>query len=382
MINYSAVVSRNTLLGALSLLRTVIERHHGLPVLNHVLLESDGAGMHMTCSNLQTEISTTIAVETHAPFRTTVPVVKLHDIVHSLPDGAELHFTVKGERFTLQHGKSRFVLQVLCPDDFPRVPSTPDAAALSMASGSLKRLLETVSHALASNDARYYLNGALLDSSSGSLRAVATDGHRLALNETGDRVSFSAEARPIIPRHAVMLLVRMLADDDQPARLELASNHLRVDAGKFSIITRLIDGRYPDYEKIIRRKSPVTIEVGRAALLGALRRVALLTDSKHDTVALHVDNNSLTVSSRTGEGESADETLAIQYQGSEFRIGFNVHYLIDAVDTLDTETVQIGFKGPDQAAVIVGGSVSPLLLVVMPCRLAEAALSTPTERAA
>ena len=374
---FSFVVSRNVLFETLSLLRGGVESRSGLPILSHILIDAADNGLRLTCSNLETEITASLPAEVAGPFRATAGAGKLHDIARHAPEGAKLTFSLQGERLTVRYGKTRFALQSLRPDEFPRAEVQSDSQAWSMPGQTLYRLLGFVEHAVAAQDVRYYLNGALLEADGQALRAVASDGFRLALNEAGSSLTFPPDARPIIPRHAVVLFNRLIGANEQDVRLSLSSRSVRLEMGAVCITARLIDGKFPNYQPLVPAKTSTVARVKRASLQEALRRAAICADGAKTPVALVLGEGILSITVSGQNGEEFTETLPIDYTGVSFRIGFNVKFLLESLDAVGADTVQLGFNNSDAGAVVQGVDATTPFVVLMPVRLPPLGASVP-----
>lgn len=361
-------VSREPFLVALSMLRSGVERRNAYPILSHILLESDGEKASLTSSNLETEITTVVGLTGGTPCATTLPAAKLYDIVRLAPAESAIALAIDKSTSVVSYGRSRYKLHNLPAGDFPRTREITDAVRWSMPECALLRLLRDVSPSMGVEDVRYYLNGALFELEGSALRVVSTDGHRLAVSkaESGET---SGAARQIVSRHAVSVLARTLSFGEDAIQVALGSSQIEVRKGDTVIRSRLIDGKYPDYGKVIPSSQPVRVKIEREALLEALSRVLVVSDEKTRGVRLRLTTGSLQMSAINQQEESCEETLAAQYEGKELAVGFNGSYLAQALDTLPDREIVLGLRDDSGAATIQSAGGGGALFVVMPLRL-------------
>jgi DNA polymerase III subunit beta len=365
------VAHRDALLRALQLVTGVVERRQTLPVLGNLLVVADGEGLSLTGSDLEVELVARIAgVEVSEPGEVTIPARKLADIWRSLPEGAEVSVQVEADRAIVRSGRSRFALATLPAADFPRVEGGVGDFSFELAQGDVRNLIDHVSFSMAQQDVRYFLNGMLLEVTRDHVRTVATDGHRLAMytlprgaQDLGDRL------QAIVPRKGVQEIGRLLEDTDRPVSLQVGSNHLRVAAGDFTLTTKLIDGKFPDYEKVVPRREEKTLVGDRDSLRQACNRASILSNEKYRGVRLILDDAQLTIQANNPEQEEAEELVSVAYAGEHMEIGFNVSYLQDVLNVLDSDEVQVSVADANSSALIEGAGNERALYVVMPMRL-------------
>lgn len=364
--------TRDTLLRPLSAVIGIVERRNTLPILSNVLLQC-GNG-HLTClaTDLELEVVARTSLETtRAPVTLTTSARKLYDIVRSLPDEAEVSLDLQDNRLVLRSARSRFTLQTLDADTFPRMPELAErSVSVTLHQGALRELLRLTQFAMAQQDIRYYLNGLLLDQVGEAVRMVATDGHRLAYCE--GRAEVTAESpgsSTILPRKLVQELSRLLSDGEEPVSLQIGAQQVRVTFGDVSIASKVIDGKFPDYNRVIPQDQPKAIEVGRCDLLSALRRAEILSNDKFRSVRLLLDQGRLGVSCANSEGEEATEEIEIEYSGDPLDIGFNVQYLLEALSTLSSEHVTLNFRDQNSSCLLTDRNNPGYRYVVMPMRL-------------
>lgn len=362
-------VARETLLRPLQLVSGVVERRQTMAILGHVLLVAEDGTLTATATDLEVEIAATVEVTPETPGRTTVPARKLLDICRALPEGSEVHIAAEGERVTVRSGRSRFVLVALAPDTFPTMERLEAAQRFEVPQALLRELIERTHFSMAHQDVRYYLNGLLLEAAEGRLAAVATDGHRLALCERSVEISAPGTQQVIVPRKAVSELLRILGDGEEPAAVELGTNHIRVEVPGVRFLAKLIDGRFPDYKRVIPGGGERHLSADREALREALSRASILSNEKYRGVRLTMGDGVLRIQAHNPEQEEAEEELEVDYQGGPLTIGFNVGYLLDALAALPGDRVEASFTDANSSCLITGPEAEGCRYVVMPMRL-------------
>jgi DNA polymerase-3 subunit beta len=362
--------NREALLRSLQLVTGVVERRQTLPVLANLLLVVKDGTLSITGTDLEVEM---IAVESGIDVQTegeaTIPARKLTDIWRSLPDAAEVSVQVEGDRATIRSGRSRFSLATLPAADFPKVESGPGDLELRVAQSDIRQLLERVSFSMAQQDVRYFLNGMLLEVTNEHTRTVATDGHRLAMCTVAGGASGAEKTQIIIPRKGVLELGRLLDDTEDELVLQLGSNHLRVTHGQYTLTTKLVDGKFPDYEKVIPRDASRTISGDRETLKQAFIRASILSNEKYRGVRLIIETDQLTIQANNPEQEEAEEIVSVAYEGERMEIGFNVSYLQDVLTVVDSDDVRISVSDANSSALMEDPGSDDAVYVVMPMRL-------------
>ena len=364
-------ISREAFLKPLQLVVSVVERRQTLPVLSNVLIHLDGNQLSLTGTDLEVEIVGHAQLENPGESgEITVPARKLMDICKSLPDKADINFTEDGGRILITSGRSRFTLSTLPASEFPTVEEGAGQVEFSLAGETLKKLLEDTAFAMAQQDVRYYLNGMLWEATAGTLRAVATDGHRLAMSHTEMPFNPPEKIQAIVPRKGVMELSRILQDDDTVG-VVIGANHVRVQGADFRFTSKLIDGAYPDYERVLPRGGTKFINGDREALRHAFARTAILSNEKYRGVRLWIDGNLLKITANNPEQEEAEEEVIVDFEGDgSLEIGFNVNYLLDALNALKGEHARISLSDANSSALMESPDISPsALYVIMPMRL-------------
>ncbi len=363
-------ISREALLRPLSLVAGVVERRQTLPVLSNVLIEVQDTQLSLTGTDLEVELIGRIEPsQVDEPGSATVPARKLMDICKSLPEQAEIVFTLEEGRAILRSGRSRFTLSTLPVAEFPNIEDSQASQELALPRGTLKQLIDATSFAMAQQDVRYYLNGMLLELGHNLVRAVATDGHRLAMCTRSAEVDVEPTQKLIVPRKGILELVRLLDGSDEPVELTLGSNHIRAHTGSFTFTSKLVDGKFPDYERVIPRGGDKVFIADRAELRQVLSRTSILSNEKYRGVRLNLEAGNLRVLANNPEQEEAEENVAIDYDGNTLEIGFNVGYLIDVLNALDEDRMQMTLSDSNSSAIMEEPGGGDALYVVMPMRL-------------
>ncbi|MEH6470401.1 MAG: DNA polymerase III subunit beta [Halopseudomonas sp.] len=363
-------ISREALLKPLQLVAGVVERRQTLPVLSNILLVVEGSQLSMTGTDLEVEMIGRIDLEHPAePGSITVPAKKLMDICKSLPDSADIELTLTGQKVIIKGGRSRFTLSTLPASEFPNVEDGPENLDITIAQGALKRLIDRTGFAMAQQDVRYYLNGMLLELTASQLRTVATDGHRLATSTYQVDSDIPDKLQVIVPRKGILELARLLEDGDTCADLVVGSNHIRVSTGEYTFTSKLVDGKFPDYERVIPKGGDKLIIADRQELRQVLSRIAILSNEKYRGVRLGLTDGYLQVMANNPEQEEAEETLAVDYHSAPMEIGFNVNYLLDALSILSEDMIKISMIDPNSSALVEAVDSSDSVYVIMPMRM-------------
>jgi DNA polymerase-3 subunit beta len=362
------------LLGALQAVAGIVERRHTLPILANVLMRKTGENIELTTSDLEIQVRTNATLGGDSgTFSTTVGARKLIDILKTLPADQVVSLTANASKLTLQGGKSRFTLQTLPPEDYPLVNEAVDfGPAFSVPQKTLKSLIDQVHIAMAVHDIRYYLNGILFVAEGKTLTLVATDGSRLALAQAELEADIPKQ-EVILPRKTVLELMRLLKDgksgaDDQ-IEMRFAGNQAKFIFSGMEFVTKLVEGKYPDYNRVIPKNHQNIITLGRQTLLSSLQRAAILTSEKFKGVRVNVDPGVLRIASSNAEQEEAKEEIEIDYDGPAIEIGFNVTYLMDALANISQEMVRLELHDGAAAALITVPEQSGFKYVVMPMRI-------------
>ncbi|MEW6647473.1 MAG: DNA polymerase III subunit beta [Pseudomonadota bacterium] len=362
-------ISREALLKPLQVVGGVVEKRQTLPILANVLVQVDKGKLTLTGTDLEVELTATAQVENGSDGEITLPARKFSDICRALPEQAMLEVTVDGDKALIRSGKSRFSLSTLPATEYPATEGVAGAFRLNMAQEILKGLLEQTHFCMANQDVRYYLNGMLLEMKGGQLRTVATDGHRLAISETDCPEVAGEERQVIIPRKGVLELSRLLGDGDAQCELTVGSNHIRVALGDVVMTSKLVDGRFPDYERVVPKAGECVVTADRNLLRQALQRTSILSNEKYRGIRLQFEPNLLKATVNNPEQEEAEEEIEISYSGMEFEIGFNVSYLLDALNVVKQDQVVLNMTDANSSCLIYGQGDKSSRYVVMPMRL-------------
>jgi len=364
--------AQEKVLNALQAVSGIVERRHTLPILANVLVRKAGSQIEFTTSDLEIQVRTTAELDGDAAnFATTVGARKLIDILRSMPSDQVVTLSAAQSKLTLQGGKSRFTLQTLPADDFPLVQEAADfGPAFSVPQKTLKDLIDQVHFSMAVHDIRYYLNGILFVAEGRSLILVATDGHRLALAQA-TLTDDIPKQEVILPRKTVLELQRLLRDDSENGNIEMrfAGNQAKFKFSGMEFVTKLVEGKFPDYNRVIPKGHRNAVTLGRVPLLACLQRAAILTSEKFKGVRVNIEPGTLRIASSNAEQEEAKEELEIDYAGDAIEIGFNVTYLIDALANMNVEMVKIELQDTNSSALITVPELAGFKYVVMPMRI-------------
>ncbi|MBK8862960.1 MAG: DNA polymerase III subunit beta [Betaproteobacteria bacterium] len=358
-------------LEALQSVAGIVERRHTLPILANVLLRKNGDSIEFTTSDLE------IQVRTHATLggdvgqmATTVGARKLIDILRALPPDQVVSLSSAQNKLVLQGGKSRFTLQTLPADDFPLVNESVDfGPTFSVPQKTLRDLINQVHFAMAVHDIRYYLNGILFIAEGRTLTLVATDGHRLALGQAQLAAEVPSKQEVILPRKTVLELQRLLKDEETPIEMRFANNQAKFGFSGMEFVTKLVEGKFPDYNRVIPRNHKNALVLGRAPLLAALQRAAILTSEKFKGVRVNLEPGVLRIASSNAEQEEAKEELEVDYNGDAIDIGFNVTYLIDVLANMGQEMVKLELQDSSASVLMSVPGETGFKYVVMPMRI-------------
>lgn len=363
------VISREALLRPLQLVTGVVEKRHTLAVLSNILLVAKEGQLFLTGTDLEVEIiGRALLDEVVSEGEVTIPAKKLMDICRSLSDGSSIEISLEDQQVIVRSGRSRFTLSTLPASDFPSIEQFENEKTFAMSQSLLRRAIDRVSFAMAQQDVRYYLNGMLFEVDNQSLRTVSTDGHRLAtcvVNIEG----LDTQHQIILPRKGVLELAKLLTAPEASVTLSLSSNHLRAKTDDYTFTSKLVDGKFPDYSRVIPRNGSNILLADRTELRQAFSRAAILSNEKYRGVRLLLDTDLLKVFANNPEQEEAEEALAVDYQGDSLEMGFNVTYLQDVMSALDTEQVKIILSDANSSALLEEPEGGDAQYVVMPMRL-------------
>lgn len=360
---------RNSLLTPLAATVGVVEKRHTLPILSNVLLQRQNGRLTLLATDLELQVSTALEGKPGEDFSITVAARKLFDIVRALPDDAKVKLDSKDSQLEVKAGKSKFTLQTLPAADFPRMETSAGVAGeVTLPQKTLKHLLQLVQFAMAQQDIRYYLNGMLLVLDGTTLRVVSTDGHRLSLAETTlDKAGPQKDV--IIPRKTVIELTKLLQETEDPVTLRVGENQVTIELGGTQLVSKIVDGKFPDYQRVVPVGHDKNLLVNRQTASHALQRAAILSNEKFRGVRLVMGANSLNVVCNNNEQEEAQEEIEAKYDSEPLDIGFNVTYLQDGLNALSSEEVILSFSDPNSSMLVTSEKEPGFKYVVMPMRI-------------
>lgn len=365
-------ISRNNLLHPLQAVANIVEKRHTLPILSNVLLEKTGESLTLTATDADIQVKTSTASEIGSDDgQITANARKLLDILRALPETADVQLSLDANRMSIRAGKARFTLQTLPAADYPRMKiEAENATRIHTSQQVFKALLDQVAYAMAQQDIRYYLNGLLLVADGANLRAVATDGHRLAYAETTLETPVAARQEIIIPRKTVQELSRQLADTDEALEMLIGPAQITFRFGSIELVSKLIDGKFPDYERVIPQALPHKLLLERTAFHDALTRASILTSDKFRGVRLVLEDKVLKIVTTNSEQEEAQEELEVETaEGQALDIGFNITYLLDVLNHLDSEQIEWHFSDNNSSILVTAPDNTHFKYVVMPMRI-------------
>lgn len=362
-------LQREAFLKPLAQVVNVVERRQTLPVLANLLAQVKSGQLSLTGTDLEVEMVARCAVDEAKDGEATIPARKLFDIVRALPDGSKVNVSQAGDKITVQAGRSRFSLASLPANDFPSIDEVEATERVNVPEAALKELIERTAFAMAQQDVRYYLNGLLFDLGDNRLRCVATDGHRLALCEATLDEAIQTKRQIIVPRKGVQELQRLLEGGDRSLELEMGRNHIRVKRDDVTFTSKLIDGRFPDYEAVIPIGADREVRIDREVLRAALQRAAILSNEKYRGVRLEVSPGQIRISAHNPEQEEAQEEVEAETKVDDLAVGFNVNYLLDALSALRDEFVVLALRDANSSALVREAGSEKSRHVVMPLRL-------------
>ncbi len=363
-------ISRESLLTPLQSIAGVVERKQTMPVLSNVLIVAEDNVLTLTGTNVEVELVARVApVHIDQPGRITVPARKLADICRALGEASSIELALEGDRLHLRSGASHFTLSTLPAEHFPNVEDEAESFRLELPQEELGRMLDATAFAMAQQDVRYYLNGLLLEVDRSHVRTVATDGHRLAMSHLDMTTDCPEPRQVIVPRKGVLELARLLEDVQSSVVLVIGENHLRATVGAYTFTSKLIEGKFPDYNRVIPRGGDKVVLADRVALKNTLQRAGILSHENIRGVRLNLATNELQVFANNPDQEQAEDALPVDYQGEPLQIGFNVGYLVDVLNVVDDEQIKLTLANPNSSALIESPGDSSCLYVVMPMRL-------------
>ena len=362
--------SRDALVRKLQIVSNIVERRNTLPVLSNILLKKEGGTLTLLASDIEMQIQTTAQVGGEGEDASiTVAARKFLDILRSLPENSDVSVKLDGKKMSVQAKKSRFALQTLPAEDFPLVQEPKEwVTQITLPQKMLKHLLGMVHFSMAQQDLRYYLNGVLLVIEMDCVRAIATDGHRLAYADAPGQGGL-AKHEVIVPRKTVLELSRLLNETDDPVSIDLANNQAKFSFSDITLITKLVEGKFPDYQRVIPANHQYSVVLPRDALLHSLQRASILTSDKFRGIRWVLTSGGLTIVANNSDQEEARDEMEVEYQGPEIDVGFNVNYLLEVLSNLKTESVQFTLQDGNSSALVTNPGKEDFKYVVMPMRI-------------
>jgi len=362
-------IHRDSLVGPLQLVCGAVERRQTLPVLSNVLLVLEGTTLSLTATDLEVELIAKIELtEVTEGGEITIPARKFLDICKSLPS-ENIEFILNNQKVSLRCGRNKFLLMTLPASEFPAVEESVGTHDFSLQQSSLKSMMDQTAFAMAQQDVRYYLNGMLFEISDQNLKAVATDGHRLAICDLKTNYKAEIKTEAIIPRKGIQELMRLLDSSESEVAITLGTNHLRVATDGFIFTSKLIDGRFPEYDRVLPKNGDRTLIANRESLKDSFSRAAILCNEKYRGVKIGLIDNLLKIHANNPEQEEAEIEMQVEFDGDELEIGFNVSYLLDVLNTMKCEKVKWTLGDSNSSALIEDAEEGNSLYVVMPMRL-------------
>ncbi len=362
-------IEKETLLDPLQQIIGAVEKRQTMPALSNVLIRTTENSLTLTATDLEIELVSQIGMVVDEPGEITVPARKLLDICKSLPNEALINFTVRNNKALVQSGRSRFSLTTLPANDFPSLDTINSVYDFEITQKTLRDIIDKTAFAMAQQDVRYYLNGLMLEVSSNYLRAVATDGHRLAYCEKLTNADIADIKQVILPRKGVLELVRLLSDSEDMVKITFGSNHLQVDFNQIRLTSKLIDGRFPDYNRVIPTDGDNVISADRDQLRQALIRASILSNEKYRGIRLTLEKNLIKLQAQNPDQEEADVELEVVYDGDDIEIGFNVNYMLDVLNVASSEIVQAALRDSNSSFLLTYPDQEDCKYVIMPMRL-------------
>lgn len=363
------IINRENLLTPLQHVIGAVERKQTIAILGNVLIQSEDGIMTLTATDLEIELIAKLEASVSEDFAITIPARKLLDICKALPEKSDINFAIEEHSARLTCGRTRFTLSTLPAKDFPRIDEIDTNIEFDMPQNVLKNLFDKTAFAMAQQDVRYYLNGMLLELKQDAIKLVATDGHRLALSEYSSPINVSSDKQVIIPRKGVMEMARLLTAGEDNAVVKISQNHIRIETSDLVFTSKLIDGKFPDYNRVIPVDGNKLLKVNRALLRQSLQRISILSNEKYRGIRLSLGKDNLTIQANNPDQEEAIEEITVDFDESDIEIGFNVTYLLDVLNVLDSEDVTVKLKDSNSSCIITAPENEQFRYVVMPMRL-------------
>ncbi|WP_077284471.1 DNA polymerase III subunit beta [Cognaticolwellia aestuarii] len=363
-------LNRELLLKPLLLVSGAVERKSTLPILGNILFDVSGQSLTLTATDLELEMVAYATVDNHAEDgKITIPARKLLDICKSLPDDSMLTFEAINDVIKISTGRSKYSLSTLPASDFPNIEEWQGDVEFKLLKSELLRLIESTHFSMANQDVRYYLNGMSIETEGHEIRSVATDGHRLAICKISNQELELPARQVIVPRKGILEIIRLLDPVDEAVQVFLGANHIRIIDNEFSFTSKLVDGRFPDYRRVLPRNGDKILNANKDELRQVLSRASILSNEKFKGVRLNFGNTELKITANNPEQEQAEEIIGIDFPYEEVEIGFNVSYVLDVLNAIKETDVKFTLADANSSVVIEGGESGEALYVVMPMRL-------------
>lgn len=363
-------IAREKLLKPLQQVAGVVEKRQTMPVLANALFMLDGNQLTITGSDLEVELVAKVELdEAFEAGEITIPAKKLLDICKALPDGCNITFTQEDQKVSVTSGRSRFSLATLPANEFPNIEDSEGQVEFSIFQDYLKQLIDKTGFAMAQQDVRFYLNGMLLELSKNRLRTVSTDGHRLAMATGEVELNIDDVKQFIVPRKGILEITRLFNEEDMPAHVVLSENHIRIDTPELKFTSKLIDGKFPDYQRVLPKLGDKVVLGDKDEMKRAFTRVSILSNEKYRGVRVTIESDNLCAKAHNPEQEEAEENIPVTYEGSLLEVGFNVSYLIDVLNAIRGDTVRLAMADTNSSALISDANDDSALYVVMPMRM-------------
>ncbi|GLX78498.1 DNA polymerase III subunit beta [Thalassotalea insulae] len=363
-------LNRELLLKPLLLVSGAVERKSTLPILSNILFDVSGQSLTLTATDLELEMVAYATIENHqGDGKLTIPAKKLLDICKSLPEGSMITFASENDTVTISSGRSRYSLSILSADDFPNIEQWKGDVEFKLCKSELLRLIESTHFSMANQDVRYYLNGMSIETEGNEIRSVATDGHRLAICKLAIENLELPNRQVIVPRKGILEIIRLLDPVEEEVQVFLGSNHIRIIDSEFSFTSKLVDGRFPDYRRVLPRNGDKVLTTDNTDLRQVLSRASILSNEKFKGVRLNFSNTELKITANNPEQEQAEEVLEIDFPFEEVEIGFNVNYVLDVLNAIKDSRVKFTLSDANSSVVIEGEDSGEAIYVVMPMRL-------------
>ncbi len=363
------LINKEELLEPLLAISGVVERRQTLPILSNILIQVEEGIIRLTATDMEVESCFVFSHNSTEQGKTTVPARKFLDIIKALPEDSNVELNVEDEKIRILSGKSKFTLSTMPANDFPSLENLEEIVSLRIPEKTLKQLLENTQFAMAHQDVRYYLNGLLIELDGNQIRAVATDGHRLALSETDFTTGLNELLQVIVPRKGILEIGRLLTDGEAEVEVIISKNHLRLVTEKQSLTTKLIDGKFPDYDRVVPQDSNKKVYAEREKLRSGMARTSILSNEKFRGVRMVLEEGKIIASANNPEQETAEEEIEVMYSGEGMEIGFNVSYLLDVLNIIKSDQVVLELKDSDSSCLITSPEDSNSRYVIMPMRL-------------